>query len=107
MDDKYVVLKKADWEAWITSWAPSPTARPGIELDALDDAVVIRTQDAFAAAGLGAYLSTLKLGRTLLADQPMVSDAALSSLERTIDYFAAMVSEAEDRLARGDVKLPD
>jgi len=53
----------------------------------------------FAAAGLSAYAHNIDCAMMFVVD---VDDLAVVR-----DYFRAVAQEAEDRLARGECKLPD
>lgn len=83
-----------------------------VEGDALDDAVVIRTHDIFASAGLYAYAYNIhtwcEVERLDLAGTPRHQEAErFDRLDRAIaiaDYFIERAYEAE---AREDSKFPD
>jgi hypothetical protein len=93
-DEKYVVFKKSEWDE----------AGEADVLDALEplsDAVVIRTQDAFAAAGLSAYWHIILLYTERL------NGHMTPELIEVRDYFEWVSREATDRLLRGECSLPD
>lgn len=94
-DDKYIVFKLGD--AQHTEFGAHYNAE-----EALNDAVVIRTQDVFAAGGLYAYAHVIDA----FLHHPMSEDEA-SGLEEVRDYFLSVAQEAEDRLHRGECKVPD
>jgi len=104
-NEKYVVFKADDWayfmeqEGSMLSIAEPPQP--------LDDAVVIRTQDMFAAAGLSAYAHNIRLAMELWRGDGQYAPSSILDLRDTADYFMDCSREAEDRLARGDCKLPD
>lgn len=90
-NEKYVVFKKEEWDKFeADALAPEP----------INDAVVIRTQDVFAAAGLSAYCMNMQF---YLAMNPLASP----ELQKAIDYFRRVADEAEDRLSMGQCKIPD
>jgi hypothetical protein len=95
IDEKYLVYKREEYEAWLNQDSDGPALR---RPEPLKDAVVIRTQDIFAAAGLSAYTHTLAV---------LIKRAGDPSLLPVLDYFRAVTQEAEDRFERGDVKAPD
>lgn len=107
-DEKYVVVKRENFRK---------TDSPGVflveERHVLEDAVVIRTQDVFAAGGLSAYahsiVAYIELLRTMpFMPQPMPNANNLAEmLQDVADYFMDQSREAEGRLARGECKLPD
>jgi hypothetical protein len=121
-DEKYIVFKREDVIGTIFFGEDiDPTERE------IKDAVVIRTQDVFAASGLRAYAENIRafIGITRKNIQtwgPRVVtlfegsgdiDAGtqeamqLRVLEEVALYFEAVAHEAEDRLAHGECKVPD
>lgn len=98
-DEKYEVYKKEDMDGWRMAHPGHPfnysAPRP------LNDAVVIRTQDAFAAAGLSAYAHNIEF---FLAQHPLEE---IGYIPVVLNYFKAVTQEAEDRLSMGQCKLPD
>jgi len=95
-DDKYVVIKRDEYVEWF--------ARNVAVIDQpklLEDAVVIRTQDIFAASGLYAYAHTLLTHCELLEH---MFGADTSELRAIADYFFERAHEAEHHPRR---KLPD
>lgn len=100
VDEKYVVLKRDDESL-------SFDDDGGVYLSSravpLDDAVVIRTGDIFASAGLHAY-ANLVIFCIELANFP--ADVK-KSLEETRDYFMQRAHEAEERFRRRECKYPD
>lgn len=90
-NEKYIVFKREEYEFSRTI---------GIKPIAVEDAVVIRTQDIFAAGGLRAYAVQIDLAMQMIpGDQ--------GRLPEIRDYFEAVAQEAEDRKARGEARLPD
>ena len=71
----------------------------------LEDAVVIRTQDIFAAGGLSAYAHNIRayIGGAF----HFIPSEMVEQLLEVADYFASVAQEAEDRLNRGECKVPD
>lgn len=94
MNEKYVVFKKSEWDLGDTGF---------LELEPLPDAVVIRTQDIFAAAGLSAYEHNIRTTLALTTPEPEMK----RQLETIADYFSDVAQEAEDKLARRQCKVPD
>lgn len=92
-DEKYIVFKREVWGRFIGT-RPVEDQPPTV-----DDAVVIRTQDVFAAAGLSAYAHNIECAMMFVYD--------MEELAKVRDYFRSVAQEAEDRLARGECKLPD
>jgi hypothetical protein len=103
-NEKYVVLKLTDVNAFLedADYGPMMGVRSLVEMCALPDAVVIRTQDAFSAAGLSGYAHLVDF-----ALQGDMSEKRRKHLEVVRNYFHSVAQEAEDRLARGECKLPD
>jgi hypothetical protein len=119
VDEKYVVFKREDWQRFIEVEGTMLSAEE--PLTPLDDAVVIRTQDSFAAAGLSAYAHQIR-GFINVCKTPGVEVATydrdngtewfefsnkLKELEAVADYFNSVAQEAEHRLEIGECKLPD
>lgn len=97
-DEKYVVIKAEDLV---------PTDSDGLYIlkksSILSDAVVIRTQDVFAAGGLSAYGHAIRSYTSRMkSDEP-----GRLELDLVANYFFDCAQEADDRLARGECKLPD
>lgn len=98
-DEKYAVFKReaAQW----TSTGAHYNAE-----EALADACVIRTQDLFAAAGLQAYAEVIRTGVALAEQLGGVHRDDLDRLFEVAEYFEQRASEAADRRANGESKLP-
>lgn len=102
-----MVFKRKDFEDYL-SMRRGTLLDPGIDDILLNDAVVIRTQDVFAAAGLSAYAHQIRGFMTIISDPAFVDDFHdLPKLEEIANYFESVAQEAEDRLAIGECKLPD
>lgn len=100
MDTKYVVFKRADWEALQQE---SPESDP--EEFILEDAVVIRLQDIFAESALFAYAASIRTSCEIL--EATVTDpdpALLDNLNEIADYFMSQGELASKGLHR---KIPD
>lgn len=98
-DDKYMVFKRSEMEAWAYDPdAPSFSNAP----KALEDAVVIRTQDLFAASGLYAYAHTI-MTHIGLMDTTATGYARAGRLREIADYFFDRAREAEETVG----KIPD
>lgn len=103
-DDKYVVFKRAEWETFeetLGQWIPRPGTQP-IPSE-LEDAVVIRTGDVFAPAGLHAYAHLVHFCIELANFDPAIK----KQLETTRDYFLERAYEADERFRRRACKYPD
>lgn len=106
-DEKYITFKRAEYEEWLQverRFQPSALVHAS-EPEPINDAVVIRTQDIFAAAGLNAYALNI---RTYIGGVVnFMPEEMVDKLLEVADYFAAVAQEAEDRLVRGECKVPD
>lgn len=100
MDSKYVVFKKADWEALQEE---SPENDP--EAFILEDAVVIRLQDIFAESALFAYAASIRTSCEILESTiGDVDQALVDNLNEIADYFMRCGEMASKSLHR---KIPD
>ncbi len=114
-DEKYIAFKRAEFDAIDPKEAWQLIGREHRTVKPLEDAVVIRTQDIFAAAGLEAYANNIRVyvGAIvgLIPDLPPErrgpAQAMVDRLLAVTTYFMDCAAEAEDRMARGDVKVPD
>lgn len=97
MDEKYVVFRRRDWDAREGEGDLMNLPEP------LDDAVVIRTCDVFAPAGLHAYAHLVHFAVELANFPPNIT----ANLEATRDYFLERAHEADERFRRRDCKYPD
>lgn len=103
-DRKYVVFKAEDWDEVI---AKDPdlsglyqTMLKKIERYAIDDAVVIRRQDAFASAALHTYANSMMISAKTIGElAPSTRDRLLS----IADYFHEQAVLSDDSTH----KLPD
>jgi len=115
MDSKYTVFKGE---------AIAAISQDGHELPPVGDAVVIRTQDVFAAAGLHAYAHNIRTHIALMRSAllPDLTDSyfaleateklesagdMIERLEGIATYFEECAQEAEERINRGECKVPD
>ena len=89
-DNKYVVFKAEDYDD------PSGTGPTPI-----DDAVVIRLQDTFAAPALYGYANSIAVAIGILNLHGLQMVAG--DLQKTADYFVTMAEESMNR----QTKLPD
>jgi hypothetical protein len=82
---KYVVFKREDW--------PWPNTGEHVSPQPLDDAVVIRLKDPFAATALFTYCNTIMSSLELLED--FISEEDYQRMLNIADYFhqQAMASE--------------
>lgn len=97
-DEKYIVFKKDEFEKWF-EWAADMTERLP---DPVDDAVVIRMQDIFAAPALDAYAATIQTVIECAAytahDAPVIK-----RLQPIADYFHTQAAKSWSL----DRRLPD
>lgn len=100
-DEKYIVFKRSDFTPEFAKYLLSMKQFP----TPLEDAVVIRTQDIFAAGGLSAYSHSIRA--YLGGAQMYLPEGMMQQLLEVADYFASVAQEAEDRLVRGECKVPD
>lgn len=109
MNEKYVVVKREH----VKRSSMGAGYLDFQDEDLIEDAVVIRTQDVFAAGGLSAYAHSIRAYTRLLRTMPVsdheqdLANQLANRLEDTAQYFHEVAVEAEDKLARGDCKLPD
>lgn len=96
MDDKYMVYKRAEMQAFLSDLHGSGRA---VMPQHLDDAVVIRRQDLFAPPALDAYANAISIARELVPDGD-VKDR----LRDIADYFSDQAAKAWCTDHR---KLPD
>ncbi len=96
-DDKYLVFSCAN----VTGNEYEPIG----SFTALDDAVVIRTHDVFAAPGLYAYAQNIQ---TIieLTEADEYDEGVWEGLHHVRDYIMDRAAEAERRRANGESKLP-
>lgn len=102
-DDKYAVLRREDWDAIQEESVHHST------VSELDDTVVIKLTDIFAAPALSAYASTIQAVANGLSstfeDMGFSEDAEcgamVARLKHVADYFHDRASEIHD------VKMPD
>lgn len=102
-DDKYVVFKLEDYQEWLSN--------AGATLSPLEDAVVIRTQDIFAAPALYAYANCISTCREILERVQQVDGnrasfhpAYLERLRTIEEYFMDRGDEADNHASK---KVPD
>jgi hypothetical protein len=104
-DDKYVVLKRSDLDELLRTLL-GENMPAWAEMDvmsfALDDAVVIRTQDAFAGPALHSYAYTMSLVAGATPDADL-----RARLRRVADYFAQRAYEADEIYHSDEAKYPD
>lgn len=105
-NDKYVVFKRADWEEEMLPYIGQQKAR-GYSApipEEVDDAVVMRRQDIFAAPAFRLYAATiaasLAVAAKIVAPGMVISNVRLEDTARYFDGQAEL-SEQEDR------KVPD
>lgn len=105
-DEKYIVFKREDWDRY--------TSRSGCGANVakallpLDDAVVIRTQDVFAAPALDGYANAIRTGMAIATLGPLENNAEANEIHWRLgeiaDYFHDRACESWER---GDKKIPD
>lgn len=96
MDEKYVVFKKDEFEQFLVDCGD------GCRPEALEDAVVIRTQDVYAGPALHAYA-----GAVLSAAEMREGDSVRDDLVRIADYFHDRAVEADDARRTNRASVPD
>lgn len=96
-DEKFIVFKREDLQRWMDD-VQRGTVEGGLLGMALDDAVVIRTRDIFAAPVLHLYAAQMEVAAQLAYD----ADAA-AELRWIGAYFKRRAIEAD----KGDHKFPD
>lgn len=94
-DQKYIVFKREDLPNYILS----PRLRKEMELVAIYDAVVIRTQDSFAGPALHTYAASISTAAKLLKE--LDAETAIR-LQNIADYFHYRAIEADSE----EGKLP-
>lgn len=87
-DGKYIVFKKEEWDSF---WSASPV-RLDLPPAPIEDAVVIRTGDAFASPALHSYAAMVGVAISFM---PPGEDR--KNLLRIADYFNARAAEADER----------
>ncbi len=96
-DNKYVTFKADEFSDWYQTVEAKGDTIPM----AVDDAVVIRRQDAFAGPALLTYASNIALTARLLADNGQ--ELAAKRMQGIADYFHEQAEIALDTIG----KLPD
>jgi hypothetical protein len=94
--DKYITFKREELQTTF----PLPFVRTLRELE-IEDAVVIRTQDAFAGPALHAYAASISIAAKVLFDTGSPEQA--TALQDIADYFSLRAEEAD----AGPQKIPD
>lgn len=108
-DTKYIVFKRTSFDDLLIKVVPELTPSVGDALNVLaseqiEDAVVIRKQDVFAAPALDAYANAIAVAIEVLSshnrgnNNPMVE-----SLKAIADYFHSAASASWEM----DRKIPD
>lgn len=104
-ESKYIVFKREDFFNVLgrsTNGELKPLELFKIEdINELDDAVVIRTQDVFAAPALDTYSNSISVALTVMSYTQGNPNPELSKIA---DYFHERAVEAWERQ---DKKLPD
>lgn len=96
MDEKYVVFKRDEWEKLEPTF-PVEIPRP------VEDAVVIRRQDAFAGPALHTYAASIQTAIEILTFAHPEDDYLVRGLEPIRDYFHEQAGLAD----AVDHKVPD
>jgi hypothetical protein len=96
-DDKYIVFKREQWERFWFRATPED-----IMPTELEDAVVIRRQDAFAPPALEAYANAITITLQLHRDDT-VTGPHVKRLQEIADYFHSQAAAAWDTHR----KIPD
>lgn len=100
-DNKYITFKREDWDSMHERHASIyHNTLKALEDEALEDAVVIRTQDAFAAAALHTYANSIAVAARCIGE---LAPSTSQRLQKIADYFHERAVEASDV----KTKLPD
>lgn len=103
-DEKFVVFKRDEFESWASRAVPTFSMEVPVLPRGVDDAVVIRRQDMFAASALDTYADSISVAISVMG---MCSDdnvnGTVSRLQRIADYFRAQAELARDTHG----KVPD
>lgn len=105
-DDKYVVFKREEWEETMLPYVQQQRARgyPVPMPEEVDDAVVMRRQDIFAAPAFRLYAATISaslvVAAKIVAPGMVISNSTLEDIALYFDGQAEL-SEQEIR------KVPD
>lgn len=91
--DKYVVFKRSDLPDDERTWDANPP---------IEDAVVIRRQDMFAAAGLRGYANAVMIALEVADMVDGFGIGTRQDLEDVLEYFLDQAAQAE-----GSTKIPD
>lgn len=104
-DEKYVVFKRSEFENLLDvhdAW--------GMEMMRLEDAVVIRRRDLFAAPALDTYANSITIaidvmcGHDMPLDEAIEASATIGRLQEIADYFHDQARKSWETQSR---KLPD
>lgn len=98
-NEKYLVVKREDWERWADEEQLVAQRRCPPEVE---DAVVIRRQDVFAPLAISAYSNAITVALGLIKEGVTSSTRAVK-LRAIADYFREQSAMAWD----ADRKLPD
>lgn len=121
LDKKYIVFKREDWKEFWNHWqGEMRKASAGMVMDlgvtklddsAIDDAVVIRTQDVFSGPALACYANGICVAVDILKKTNVPfglvrehHDIVIAELLEIADYFH---QQSEVAFHRTDQKLPD
>jgi hypothetical protein len=97
---KYLIFKQEEMTDWVESNLAIAQTIPA----ALDDAVVIRLKDPFAATALFTYCNTIMSFLELLESLEVISELEHQSLLDIADYFHSQALESEKIKGK---RLPD
>lgn len=107
-DSKYVVFHRDYYEQWMNEW---PEVNPAEEPLPIDDAVVIRLQDVFAAPALYAYAASIRTAIEIMERARAATgtpraelDGIVDRLNDIADYFMEQAVKAE---RSEKMKIPD
>lgn len=102
IDEKYVVFRRDDFNDIFTdNNLIAGKVRQDLSTIQVKDAVVIRTQDIFAAPALDAYANSISVALMIMGYKPGDPHPELAN---TADYFHERATEA---WRREDKKIPD
>ena len=81
-DSKYIVFKFEEFDEWMREVVRTHGVHPNVLPQALEDAVVIRTQDHFAAPALDSYANSIRICTSIMLDRERAKE-----LDNIADYF--------------------
>jgi hypothetical protein len=106
-NSKYVVFARDHYRQWMDEW---PEVNPEEEPREIEDAVVIRRQDVFAASALFSYANSIRTATEIMeleragrGGERGPVDEVVDRLNEIADYFMRQAEEA----SKSASKIPD